>query len=151
MCIHGHKDACQSHPKNIVQRARALVAKLKQQRLWAHIEPAESLPEKDSDNMSKQAKDQNDPLVIANKADAALRSLDKRQRKAFENFTASWKAKRATVLAELDPKAVSILVAGGKLNTHDLKVRDQAIADRVLQEENGAEPSFHGDLIDEDH
>jgi hypothetical protein len=123
----------------------------KQQRLWAHIEPASSLPEKDSDTMSKKAKDPNNTLVIATRADAALRNLEKRQRKAFENFQASWKAKRAAVLAELTPKAVEMLVAGGQLNSHDLKVRDQAIADRVLQEESGGEPPFRGDLIDEDH
>ena len=90
--------------------------------------------------MSKTAADPNDPGTKVNRAISALKSVERRQKKAFENFSVSWKSKRAEVLVGIDEKTFAGLLAMGIVNSHDASKRTDALATKEAQETTGNEP-----------
>lgn len=82
-------------------------------------------------------KDTNDPLTRANDARNALRRLERNQQNSFKRWGDAWKARRAEVLSGIDDDVFSVLTQLGACTAHDAKVRAEAIATRVSQEQHG--------------
>lgn len=118
----------------------------RQQRLWAHIEPAASLPE-EVNQMSKSAADPNDPVEQMNRAGRALRSIERRQKASFEKWGAAWKARRVEAIVDMSDDAFRMLRAGNVVTANDEKHRADARKAKELQEQTGNDETVSEDEV----